>query len=65
MSRITAEDLATKAGLEVVHSVTKKLDLLVVADPQTQSGKAKKARRHGTRIVHEPVFWKALGVEVT
>jgi DNA polymerase-3 subunit epsilon len=44
--------------------VTKKLDLLVVADPDTQSGKAQKARKYGIRIMHEPVFWKAIGVEV-
>jgi DNA polymerase-3 subunit epsilon len=45
-------------------SVTKELDLLVVADPNTQSGKAKKARKYGTRIVHEPVFWRSLGIAV-
>ena len=65
ISREYAEELATTAGLAVVDSVTKKLDLLVVADPHTQSGKATKARRYGIRIMHEPVFWKALGVEVS
>jgi DNA polymerase-3 subunit epsilon len=50
--------------LSVVDSVTKRLDLLVVADPKTQSGKAAKARRYGIRVMHEPVFWKALGLEV-
>jgi DNA polymerase-3 subunit epsilon len=64
ISREYAEELAIKAGLEVVDSVTKKLDLLVVADPLTQSGKAKKARQYGIRIMHEPVFWKAIGVNV-
>ena len=64
ISREYAEELATKAGLDVVHSVTKKLDLLVVADPHTQSGKAKKARQYGIRIMHEAVFWKAIGVNV-
>ena len=44
--------------------MTKKLDLLVVADPLTQSGKAKKARQYGIRIMHKPVFWRALGLEV-
>ncbi len=63
ISREYAEELAIKAGLDVVDSVTKKLDLLVVADPQTLSGKAKKARKYGIRIMHELVFWKALGVE--
>ncbi len=65
ISREHAEKLAIKAGLEVVDSVTKKLDLLVVGDPQTQSGKAKKARKYAVRIMHEPVFWKVLGVEVS
>jgi DNA polymerase-3 subunit epsilon len=64
ISRELAEELATKAGLVVVGSVTKKLDLLVLADPHSQSGKAKKARQYGIRIMHEPVFWKAIGVKV-
>lgn len=62
--RELAEEFATQAGLQVVDSVTKKLDLLVLADPQSQSGKAKKARQYGIRIMHEPVFWKAIGVQV-
>jgi len=62
--RERAEELATKAGLIVMGSVTKKLDLLVLADPHSQSGKAKKARQYGIRIMHEPVFWKAIGVSV-
>ena len=64
ISRELAEELATKAGLVVVDSVTKKLDLLVLADPHSQSGKAKKARQNSIRIMHEPVFWKAIGVKV-
>ena len=64
MTRDVAEELATAAGLTVADSVTKKLDLLVVADPHTQSGKAKKARQYGVRVLHEPVFWRAVGVEV-
>jgi DNA polymerase-3 subunit epsilon len=63
-SRELAEEFATRAGLVVADSVTKRLDLLVLADPHTQSGKAKKARRYGIRIMHEPVFWKAIGVDV-
>jgi len=64
ISREQAESLAQGAGLVVAGSVTKKLDLLVVADPHTQSGKAAKARRYGIRILHEPVFWSAIGVKV-
>ena len=48
----------------VQASVTKKLDLLIVADPDTQSTKARKARQYGIRIVHEPVFWRTLGVAI-
>jgi DNA polymerase III epsilon subunit-like protein/uncharacterized membrane protein YebE (DUF533 family) len=64
ISRELAEELATKAGLIAVDSVTKKCDLLVLADPHSQSGKANKARQYGIRIVHEPVFWNAIGVRL-
>ena len=64
MTRDAIAELATGKGLIVVESVTKRLDVLVIADPHTQSGKANKARQYGTRIMHEPVFWKSLGVEV-
>lgn len=64
ISRELAVELAAHKGMIVAESVTKKLDLLVVADPLTQSGKAKKARQYGIRIIHEPVFWRTLGLEV-
>ncbi len=49
---------------DMAESVTKKLDLLVVSDPLSQSGKAQKARQNGTRIMSELVFCKMLGLEV-
>ena len=64
ITREMAIELATRRGMSVAESVTKKLDLLVVSDPLTQSGKAKKARQYGIRIMHEPVFWRAVGLEV-
>lgn len=64
ITRDVAEALAAKAGLEISNGVTKKLDLLVVADPHTQSGKAKKARTYGTRILADSVFWKLIGISV-
>jgi DNA polymerase III subunit epsilon len=64
ITREIAEDLARRAGLDVHPRVTKKLDLLVVADPNTMSSKAKKAHEYGTRIIAESVFWRALGVPV-
>ena len=64
ITREMAAELAIRQGMIVAESVTKKLDLLVVADPLTQSGKAKRARQYGIRIMHERVFWSALGLEV-
>lgn len=64
VTREMAEDAAKRAGMDVKSSVTKALDILVVADPDTQSGKAKKAREYGTRIMAEAVFWRSVGLEV-
>jgi DNA polymerase-3 subunit epsilon len=64
ITREMAEQLVTEAGLEVRQSVTKKLDILVVADPDTQSGKARKAQQYGVRIIAERALWQALGVAV-
>jgi len=36
----------------------------VVADPDSDSGKARKARQYGVRILTELAFWQKLGVEV-
>lgn len=65
MTREKASELATAAGLTVLSRVTKKLDLLVLADPNSMSGKARKAREYGTRLVAETVFWEKIGVEVS
>jgi len=48
----------------VASGVTKKLDFLVVADPNTQSGKAKKARDYGIRILADSAFWQLAGINV-
>jgi DNA polymerase-3 subunit epsilon len=64
VTRAVAQQLAAQAGLVVANSVTKKLDLLVAADPNTLSGKGRKARHYGTRIVAEAAFWRMLGVAV-
>lgn len=64
ISRVLAEQLATQCGLKIASTVTKALDLLVLADPNSQSGKAKKARHYGIRIIHEPVFWRMLDITV-
>ena len=64
ITRATADELASRLGLIPAKGVTKKLDLLVVADGFTESGKARKAREYGIRIMHESVFWRMIGVEV-
>lgn len=65
VTREIAQELAEAAGLVVAPRVTKKLDMLVVADPDSLSGKAKKAREYGVRIVAETAFWSMIGIEVT
>lgn len=60
MSRGEIESKAQSYGLEVKSSVTKSLDLLVVADADSESTKAKKARDYGIRIIHESVFVRML-----
>ncbi len=64
LTREDASLLAAAQGLTVLKGVTKKLDILVVADPDSQSGKARKARDYGTRIMAERAFWEHLGVTV-
>ena len=62
MTRHEAADLAERHGITVFPTLTKKVNILVVADPETQSGKAVTARRRGTRIMAEAVFWRMIGV---
>lgn len=62
LTRAKAEELAARAGLIVKKSVTRDLDLLVVVDADSLSRKAITARRYGTRIVAEKVFWDMLGI---
>jgi DNA polymerase-3 subunit epsilon len=64
ISRATAKQLAEEKLMTVRNSVTKNLDILVTADPDSLSGKARKAREYGTRIIAEPVFWRMLGIEI-
>lgn len=64
LSRADAEQLAREHGLVPQANATKKLDILVLADPDTQSGKATKARANGTRVIAERQFWAMLGVSV-
>lgn len=64
LTRAQSEMLATAAGLVVAPRVTKSLDILVVADPNTMSGKAQKARSYGIRVIGERTFWPTLGITI-
>ncbi|MGH3624246.1 MAG: exonuclease domain-containing protein [Sciscionella sp.] len=54
--RETWEQRAVSAGLQVTGGVTKKTRLVVAADPDSMSGKAKKARDYGIPVVTENAF---------
>ncbi|MCZ6466206.1 MAG: BRCT domain-containing protein, partial [Alphaproteobacteria bacterium] len=64
LTRAKALEFAKEAGLDVQKSITKSLDLLVLADPHSMSGKAKKAREYGIRTMSEEVFWRKIGVDI-
>lgn len=60
LPRETWETRAVEAGL-TVGGVTKKSKLLVAADPESRSGKARKALEIGVPIVNEAAFARLLG----
>lgn len=64
LTRERARALAEQAGLVVVANVSKKCDVLVLADPHSQSGKAKRARELGVRLIAEPAFWPMIDITV-
>lgn len=64
ITRDLAHSIAIEKGLVVKKAVTKKLDLLVVSDPNSLSTKARKAKKYGTRIIVESVFWRELGIKI-
>lgn len=59
-----AEALAAKAGMVAMPRVTKKVDILITADANTQSGSMTKAKKYGIRVLSEHVFWSKIGVAV-
>jgi DNA polymerase-3 subunit epsilon len=62
--RETQEILAAGAGLVVMPRVTRALDLLVLADPASQSTKRRTAERYGLRMIAERAFWPAVGITI-
>jgi len=63
ITRGLATELATHAKLIVKSGVSKKLRVLVAADVDSLSGKAKKARGYEIPIVGHQQFWSAVGIE--
>jgi hypothetical protein len=62
LSREDQERLAVRVGLRTHPRLTKAVNLLVLADPMSKSGKTQKAAEYGTRLVAERDFWPAVGV---
>lgn len=61
LSRSEMTKLASEAGYNVIDSVTKSLDILVVANnADLTSSKCKKAEKYGTNIIKENVFLKLI-----
>ncbi|MBB5153706.1 exonuclease domain-containing protein [Saccharopolyspora phatthalungensis] len=54
------ESAAAAAGLQPHGAVTKKVKLLVAADPDSQSGKARKARDYSIPVITETAFGRML-----
>ncbi len=63
LTREEAQSIALEHGLIIKSGVTKDLDFLVAADPDSMSGKAKKARQYNIKIMAEQAFWNMLGVQ--
>jgi len=61
MSRQQMESATVAAGLRLVSSVSGRTTVLVVADPYTQSNKARRARELGVRILGEAAYLQLLG----
>lgn len=64
MDRGFAQRLAIEHGMIIKNGVSKGLDYLVTADPNSLSGKSQKARDYGVKVIAEPVFWSWMNFKV-
>ena len=55
------DEALEKAGGTMKSGVSKGLDYLVAADPTSNSGKAKKARDYGTKVIGITDAWAMAG----
>ena len=61
LSRGAQEALVRRTGLSVQSHVSRSLDILVAADKNSLSGKARRARQYGILIMEEVCFWQEAG----
>jgi len=64
IDRSFAQKIAIEHGMVIKSGVSKGLDYLVTADPNSLSGKSLKARDYGVKIIAEPVFWSLVNFKV-
>ncbi|MBX9937990.1 MAG: 3'-5' exonuclease [Candidatus Obscuribacterales bacterium] len=55
---------AQRTGLSPVRDLRKSLDFLVCSQSSFNGPEAEAARKQGTQVLIEPVFWKMVGVKV-
>lgn len=59
-SRPVIEELLLERGYRVHPNVTKRVKFVIAADPDSLSGKAKKARDYGIDVVSESYLWDVI-----
>jgi DNA polymerase-3 subunit epsilon len=64
IDRSFAQKIAIEHGMIIKSGVSKTLDYLVTADPNSLSGKSLKARDYGVKIIAESVFWSWVNFKV-
>jgi DNA polymerase-3 subunit epsilon len=64
VTRELAHEIALSKGMVVKNGVSAKLHYLVMADPYSQSNKAKRARELNIPLLSEPMFWNLIGVRI-
>jgi len=61
IKRSVLQSMISRAG-GIVKGISKKTDYLVIADPESQSSKAKKARQYGIEIISYEQLMEMLGI---
>lgn len=59
-----AQKLAIEQGMIIKSGISKSLDYLVTADPNSLSGKSLKAKDYGVKIIAESIFWTWMNFKV-